>query len=241
MIFIEKNPESPKGLEDWKEQENERLQTLYRSNSNAAWAHLPSNLPAFPDPNFVYYSKFELKDELLTEQKFICAYCMDRLKHDHTCTIDHLIPKSKGPERWTFDYSNLLASCSGAEPQDEKGRKQNEKNRHCNNKKEENVIHLSPLMEKVNEKFIYTEDGQILGNDEDSEVTIKLLGLDCRKLQIARRNAIRSVLYNDPPDDTQHISRMEMLIRLQEILDQGKIKTPFWGAKEFILKLYLNL
>lgn len=244
MIFIQKKPETLQKLEDWKEQENDVLEFYYNSNdATSAWNHLPSSPPRKPEQNVFYYSKSELKGELLKEQFFICAYCMDRLEQDHKCTIDHVVPKSINARLYTFDYNNLVATCSGSAviERDGKGRRINAANRHCNNKKAEQDILVSPLQEGCAEKFTFTEEGEILGNDVDANLTIEVLGLDCEKLIIARRNAIRSVIYNDSLDDIQHISDAEMLIRLQEIQVQGKIKTPFWGAKEFILKLYLNI
>lgn len=241
MVFILKNPE-PQALRDWKAQESVVLETYYLSNdSNAAWAHFPSNKPRIALANIVNYSKFELKGELLNEQCFICAYCMDRLEQDHKCTIDHVVPKSINARLYTFDYNNLVAACSGStvRVRDEKGRKINVKNRHCNNQKAEENILVSPLQEDCEEKFTYTEEGEIGGNDEDAINTIKVLGLDCSKLQIARRKAIRNVLYNDPPDDLVLISREQMSEQLTLLQSEENQKQPFFKAIEIVLLKYL--
>ena len=57
MRRIIKNAE-PKTFSDWKEQETETLENYYATNnSDAAWRHLPSNPPKYPEKGILYYGQ----------------------------------------------------------------------------------------------------------------------------------------------------------------------------------------
>ncbi|QSV71285.1 MAG: TIGR02646 family protein [Aphanizomenon flos-aquae KM1D3_PB] len=65
-------------------------------------------------PNYDGYrpkKPLTLKKALLTEQGYICCYCMRRISEDNM-EIEHWQPQSKYPEL-QINYKNLLASCSG--------------------------------------------------------------------------------------------------------------------------------
>ena len=53
----------------------------------------------------------DLENALLEEQGYICCYCGARVKKE-TVIKEHFLDK-KNNERYTFDYTNLLASCEG--------------------------------------------------------------------------------------------------------------------------------
>lgn len=59
--------------------------------------------------------KDDIRTCLLSEQGYVCAYCMRRIVNDNLKTkIEHWQPQSIYKER-QLDYSNLLACCDGGE------------------------------------------------------------------------------------------------------------------------------
>lgn len=64
--------------------------------------------------------KSEIRDALLAEQHFLCAYCMKRIRNNDEkskseivhMTIEHWFPLSQDKER-ALDYKNFLGVCKG--------------------------------------------------------------------------------------------------------------------------------
>jgi len=53
---------------------------------------------------------------LYNEQSGLCAYCFNRmtmrLGYDNTCTIDHVVPKSKGGDHGLINSVGACADCN---------------------------------------------------------------------------------------------------------------------------------
>jgi len=79
--------------------------------------------------------KNDLRNHLLIEQGYICAYCMKRIRNREDTKIEHLDPRNEENE---LLYSNLLAVCLGNEgnPEDQTT---------CDTKKGNDKICFSPL------------------------------------------------------------------------------------------------
>jgi len=238
MKFIQKQEREPVEFTKWKRQEEEVLDSYYKREVGAAklaFEHLASSPPPQADPGIHYYSKQQLKDSLLDEQGFLCAYCMRGLINDSSCTIDYLKPKSSNPRENTFHYHNLLSSCSGSVSK--RGRLGNhgvgyhlkEDLRHCNNKKGEKSIPISPLNSLCESRFIFSISGEILpafGDDWEAIQTIELLGLNSSLLVRQRASAIERMLYPDLPDNEGNltnrlISREEGLKKVSQLRKKG--------------------
>lgn len=57
--------------------------------------------------------KEEIRESLLKEQHYLCAYCMKRIENDGLyTTIEHWKPLSSDKEK-ALDYSNMLGVCDG--------------------------------------------------------------------------------------------------------------------------------
>lgn len=57
--------------------------------------------------------KNEIRQCLLEEQHYLCAYCMSAIENKELhMTIEHFVPLSKCKER-VFDYQNYLGVCKG--------------------------------------------------------------------------------------------------------------------------------
>jgi uncharacterized protein (TIGR02646 family) len=124
----------------------------------------------------------ELKEHLLSEQLSLCCYCESCIDGRNT-HIEHLKPKSSYQTQM-FNFDNLLVSCGEKD--------------HCGRKKlgEYFVGFVSPLALDCEERFIYTERGEIIPTDEDDAdaiKTIEILGLNDTKLKGLRRSIIKAL------------------------------------------------
>lgn len=158
--------------------------------------------------------KNELLESLKKEQGYICCYCEVKLK-ENDYHPEHLKPKNKNkyPEL-QLEYDNLLCSCQleieSGEP------------RHCGNSKgswyDENLL-VSPLDIDCENKFTYTEDGQIQHTNEASEQTIKHMQLNIDKLIDLRKNAIEPFIID--PITYEEISQEEAKIFAKKYLQKS--------------------
>jgi uncharacterized protein (TIGR02646 family) len=69
-------------------------------------------------PGVDYQSTPELRDSLLKEQGYLCAYCMRRIptkdeNSNETSRIDHILSRTKRPDL-KLDYQNMVICCPGA-------------------------------------------------------------------------------------------------------------------------------
>lgn len=158
-----------------------------------------SNPPEVMEEGIVYYSKEELKAELLKEQNGLCCYCNKSMEEEKNSPIEHLKPKGKPKyKHLTFEYKNLLASCNGNQ-KDNDGKKKEPKPRilHCDAEKKDNEIELTPLMPECETEIIYAENGSISGITERAKQTIKVLNLDCNILTDIRKGVIQGKLFKE--------------------------------------------
>lgn len=152
--------------------------------------------------------KKELKESLLKEQGYLCAYCMSRISMD-TMKVEHWSPQHSDTEQekispeakerlrmLSIDYKNMLAVCMGNE-----GHPRTE--HHCDTQK--GNVHLlynpSDPMDHDRLKIFYLRSGQI--QSEDAAFCAQLggkgqndrgvLNLNCQKLLNNRLNVIRDI------------------------------------------------
>lgn len=170
------------------------------------------------------YSKAELKQALLDEQKQICCYCNQAITFEKA-TIEHFKPKGNPLYfELAYDYDNLLASCDGfaTEPKP--------RDICCNVRRlESELLPLNPVYETIEQHFDFTVDGQIVGLTADGKETIRQLGLDIGKLDDLRAAYINDYLYENPfAEMPVYISKEEALIRIEALKEaiDGHL-TPF--------------
>jgi len=154
--------------------------------------HFPSNPPKVKEEGKVYYSKYNLKTELLKEQNDLCCYCNTKIENDSKTTIEHLKPKEGiKNQHLIFDYDNLLASCNGNRKEPKP------RDLHCDAEKDKDPILLTPLMPECETEIIYAENGGISGKTGRANETIKTLNLNCGKLIGERADKIFGKLYKE--------------------------------------------
>lgn len=199
MKYIAKKPE-PTAFTAWKQSIQETLQRYAEKSTKGdrIWELLSSKIPDDKkEVGNIYYSKEELREELLKEQGYICCYCNQFIDNNHTTIIEHLQAKEQDPTVLTFDYENLLASCNGGQKDEAEGTPP-KRYKHCdalrsspdksidNNKN----LPITPLNPDCEKRFSCTLEGEIVANSTDAAETIRLLGLDAPKLGRMRRDAI---------------------------------------------------
>jgi len=193
MKYIHKE-EEPAQFIAWKKQEKATLERYISEGTKGEiiWDYFPSSCPPIGNQEeyLIYYSKSELKEAILNEQGFICCYCNQTIKNDHNTSIEHLQDKASSPNL-TLEYKNLLASCNGGQ-KDPAPREL-----HCDAKKKDKILSLSPLDELTELQLYFSVNGKIYHNCEKGKCTIKRLNLAISKLERLRKEAIEPFIFDD--------------------------------------------
>ena len=124
-----------------------------------------------------------IRDCLIDEQGYICAYCMGRISND-TCTIEHYISQTRHEtspfseeehKRQSLLYSNMSGVCIND-------------SEHCDKKRGNVPLKILDPHNPLCEEFVtYSFSGRILpaGREEDKvKEDIQTLGLDCDKYPV---------------------------------------------------------
>ena len=133
-----------------------------------------------------------VKMSLAKEQGFICCYCGRRISGCGNDTqIEHLFPKGTPVyDEMQLDYeTNLIACCDGGKAERVNGTIR-EEDLFCESVKGTTVLPVNPLNAECGEKFLFSEDGEVIGVNKDAEVTIKILNLNSPIIKNMRKYAI---------------------------------------------------
>lgn len=149
---------------------------------------------------------------LADEQGYICCYCGQRITGLQGTQIEHIWAKgTKAYEKMQLDYSsNLIASCDGGKYKRRLTPSIPSDDLHCDTKKSNDPIPVNPLMPNCEEKFLYDEDGDILGVGSDAEATIEILNLTSPILKNMRKAAIASLTMFPCIDWKNEYDRLDM-------------------------------
>jgi uncharacterized protein (TIGR02646 family) len=131
-----------------------------------------------------------IKESLLNEQAFLCAYTLRRLNGADDCHIEHIQPQNNQPDL-TLDYANMAACFprSGGDKSHGYGAPFKAGVAVALN---ENFV--SPHRHDCERRFRYDNQGGIhtREGDEAAAQTIQILGLDNQKLTELRRRAVET-------------------------------------------------
>lgn len=130
--------------------------------------------------------KEELKEQLLEEQKHLCAYCNGRIKFEDM-KVEHWCSRSLCPDNRELDYSNLFGVC--------KGRFSDGKYTHCDTCKGEQLIDLTPLKKHHIDGIRYTKGtGRMDSTNPVHQNEIdNILKLNIPPLKRARKSIIQNL------------------------------------------------
>jgi len=236
--FIEKGVEPP-ALTEWINSETKR-----RSEEG-----YPNPVPAFNDIQNPL--KSQITESLFRDQGNICCYCQRRLDshppisvpqavlekmqefnrrelvtyNRKSCTIEHIKPQAICKPGEDINYSNMLASCSG--------REENPCNSHCNLKRGQKPLHISPLDTNCEDHFIYNAVGEIIVRTDSDSVAnsaISNLGLNVPPLRDDRQHAWDTIA-----DDLNETDRKEF-IEFYSSRDENGFFHPFSAVLIYRLK-----
>lgn len=207
MIFVQKDKE-PNEIVTWKK----KFKSKYKRKPRY------EDIKSEPE-------KQQLKAALISEQKYLCCYCCNRIS-DNNSHIEHFVPQSTDNDL-SLEYSNLHASCQG----------ENGDMKHCGHAKGneyDETLLISPLDANCEKRFSYSVNGRIEPADmldEGARYTIEVLALNDERLKKAREEAMWAAevfLVND------EVKRQQLIAKYSNPLN-GK-KTPFCNAILFQLR-----
>lgn len=141
---------------------------IQKGNEPTALSQYKSTLNANYD-DFSGEPKESVRQALLHEQGYLCAYCMRRI---NTCSIEHYIPQSKDSSK-ALDYNNFLGVCDG-------NGNQRYQSQTCDKRRGNADISINPLNQNDIATIYYQHDGKICSNNpdfqKDFDVTFNLNG-----------------------------------------------------------------
>lgn len=143
-------------------------------------------------PGASYEATDELRNALLTEQGYICAYCMRRIpvkdqSNSETSRIDHIKCRAHH-ESLQLIYNNMVICCPGNINGEE----------HCDKRKANNSISFTLFTNLLEKSISYsTKNGSIKSSNPtwDNELR-EVLGLNNKLLQLNRKSVLDAVIVN---------------------------------------------
>lgn len=187
-----------------------------------------------------YPDKIDVKNALLAEQGFLCAYCMRRIGV-HSMKIEHWAaqnPIEGYGEDTSLSYHNMLGVCMGKEG--ERPSKQT-----CDTHKGNKALTIDPRRQEHIDSIFYDHNGTIgstdarLHNDIDTILNLNGEGTDLKENRKAVLNALNAYLKKQ---QAQGIWKRDLLLKARRLFgsyEDGKLK-PYVGiALYFIDRKYL--
>lgn len=135
--------------------------------SSAEWKAIEERNTKAIRNKFEELPKESIRESLLAEQHYLCAYCMRKIKNDRLKTsIEHWYPLSKNKDK-ALDYKNMLVVCDGGKNWSGKGKKI----LCCDAcKGDEDELIISPLNKLQMDKIAYDTNGFIITKPEDGDL-----------------------------------------------------------------------
>ena len=138
-----------------------------------------------------YNAKDALRRALVSEQRGLCCYCMDRIRPEpSSMKIEHWRSQARYPGE-QLNYRNLLGTCLGSH--DQPGHLQ-----HCDARKGDRDLQWNPAdpAHHIETRIRYDPDGSIRSDDADFEGQLdNVLNLNLPKLRKHRKGQLDAVLH----------------------------------------------
>ena len=131
--------------------------------------------------------KNRIREELLAEQGYLCAYCMQRISVT-SMKVEHWHSQTRHPGE-QLDYGNMLGGCSGnvSSPPS---------NQYCDTRKANMDISINPAnpAHHPRMRIQYAGDGTIRSDDRQFDLEINtILNLNWFRLKSNRKEVLKSV------------------------------------------------
>ncbi|MBQ5564450.1 MAG: hypothetical protein IIT39_13845 [Clostridia bacterium] len=178
--------------------------------------------------------KDELKQVLLEEQGYKCAYCMSNISMSNS-TIEHYIPRNgtNGDMSLSLDYRNLFAVCDTTRgcPEEEQT---------CDVKKGDKLLHIDPRLQEHIDTIYYDRSGYIrssfsAGAENFDDDLNQILNLNSRQLLNNRVSAWKTLMQrmNKKKDKTWTADFIHKYI---DKLSGSDDRTAYSGFLVYLLK-----
>lgn len=186
-------------------------------------------------PGAKYEANDELRDALLKDQGYICAYCMRRIPTSdsgtsETSRIEHIVPQSTLTVKEAMDYSNMVICCPGAISGVA------EKLAHCDRRKGEKPVSFSPFDSNFIKTISYKQDGTIISSNPayDNDFN-EVLNLNLPLLKLNRKRVKEEVIKQLGTKGVWKAVEIEKMIKaFSEKNAEGKLQ-PFCGVAIWFL------
>lgn len=193
---------------------------------------LQSNVQ-YDGPNFTSV-KADIRTQLLKEQGYLCAYCMQRITDDPLKTkIEHWHSQATYPNE-QLNYSNMLAVCSG----------NTQGCLHCDTKKANNDIQYNPSVpaHRIESKIKYSANGKIESSEADFDQALNnILGLNCARLVENRKETLEAVRIGlSIKAGTRTQAEINASINQWSSIDGDGYKKPYYGVALYFLRKRLS-
>lgn len=176
-------------------------------------------------PGAGYQAKLVLRNALLREQGYICAYCMQRISVSNS-RIEHLKSRHHNPEL-ALDYQNMVICCSGKSGNEA----------HCDVKKGDKPISFSPLLPQLEASISYSSHtGRIKSNNATWDTEINdVLNLNASLLCQNRKNALEGVIQILDPKKKWNPTELKKQLPNWTNPDSGGQLRPYCGIVRYFL------
>lgn len=178
--------------------------------------------------------KDKVRSQLLKEQGYLCAYCMERIKNDRLSTkIEHIEPQTTSPHK-ALEYANMLAVCKGGE-----GSAPNLQ--HCDTFKGDKHLSFNPANPSLNlkAKIRYLGDGRMISDDTNLDTDINdILNLNVANLKNNRYSEFLGVK-RGLSTLGKHANRtkiLRLIAKWEQVNSRGERKPHFAAAVYFLNK-----
>jgi uncharacterized protein (TIGR02646 family) len=190
----------------------------------------------------------DLQNHLNKEQGGVCCYCGSKLFFPDTqhYSVEHVKPRNKYPEL-VGEYENLLLSCHSSEKERQVvkasalSKKERRKIYHCDEFKDNNELHYSPLDMNCSKHFSYKINGEVNGDDDNAKEDIKTLNLQSKGLVDRRKKAIQALLFSiTNPEEMLDMESLNLYRQNIEKLDANGNHREFYFVIADVFDQYLN-
>lgn len=198
-----------------------RSLTQHRAMPEASYGNCPTPV------------KDDIRQALLTEQGYLCAYCQQRIAQDNM-KIEHFASQSEFDTQ-DLHYKNMLGCCLGGEGSPEE--KQT-----CDTRKGNQPLKYNPASPPdIATQLRYSATGELYANDTELDQQLnQALNLNFKQLKDNRKatlKAVKAVLNSKKGTRTR--PELERLLRKWQDKAAGKLK-PFNGIAIYTLQKKLN-
>jgi len=178
--------------------------------------------------------KADIRTQLLKEQGYLCAYCMQRIVDDQfTTKVEHWHCQDNY-ETEQLNYTNMLAVCLGT----------TQGCIHCDTKKANRDIKYNPAepIHRIESKIKYSTGGKIESKEDDFNTQFNdILGLNCPRFIENRKaiiDAVRIVLSKKAGTRTE--AEINAFIDTWSSIDVNGHKKEYCGVALYFLRKKLT-